>query len=154
MAAPASHRAPVNWLPDLPATQRRYGPFVTRVIQTSRVPLQTQPFDHRTYLVFQVCGQVLVVDRQQAVIAEVRPVLHKTLITLIIIANILNPVSIKISSREILEIYRQTGIDRVPATVDDSRFWKQKPNKPDVQEIGRVFVGDMPDISATFPQVL
>jgi hypothetical protein len=140
---PAGDRGGVDRLARLPHAHGRHRSLVALGLEAGIVPIETSEGDQPPRDRLTVCDQVLVVDVNKAIGRQRRaPVLHQPDVLPIgesqirFVADILDPFG------EIRKVYREAGVDRVAAAMDDVHLGEQKMDQPQPVEIEWQLVGD------------
>src|SRR6266481_9091136 len=123
--APASDRARVDLLANLPHAQRRDRALRAVEVEAGGLPVEAEEIDQPAALPFEIADQRLVIDGQHAERKHALPMRRETRARPRANAAIDEIVGEKITLVEALEEIREGGVARVAADEDDSAAGKQ-----------------------------
>ncbi len=138
---PAPDRALIDRLPDLVAAGRLHVALGLMKLQTGRIPVQLQEVEDFSAGFLRILDMGFIGDVQDGQVQRRSPVGHQPLILPVVEPQVAEIESLKVAAREVLEIARQAGIQRIPAAMDDPRTCEQPGNQAKPLEIVGHLVG-------------
>ena len=143
---PAADRVAINGTANLCDARRLHRSLRLVERQAAVLPLEAAVGNQSAGLPFQIGDDILVAYLDHDAFRQDRlPITHQCLIGPIVAAELGEVVGVWLVITEQQRKARQTGVDRVAASVDDASTWQSKMNEADIDEVRQQLVGDARD---------
>ncbi len=133
---PSIHRIFIHGFPDLHITNGPDISFVFVKIQTFFIPLQAKIIDQLLANRFLTHYQFFILHREYLAGEQVLPMGHQALIVQIILAK-LRQLEGPLPILDIMKKYRETAVQRIALTVDNTSIWEQGLDDPLAKPVPR-----------------
>src|SRR3546814_892983 len=135
-------RGRVDRLAHLRGACRTYRPVGIVEIETAFVPFETEIGDQFLGLPLDIGNIVLVPDLEHRIRKFTAPMLHQLPVAPIVAAKLAQVVGPDLTLCKVDPVTGQTGFDRMPTAVDDSRLGQDRVDQADHREVARHLVDD------------
>ncbi len=140
---PAPHRRLVDRLTHLGRTCGVHLPGRLVERETTFVPVESAMREHPPHVGFEIVDQAFVFDFDHHALGQhAVPVRHQRIVCTIVAAEFAEVITERHVMKDPRE-NRQTGLQRRAAAMNEARVRQRQVNQPDVDEIERIFVGEM-----------